>query len=93
MIWIVTMLIAPPLSSKAVACAPKAFPNSRMIVPRSDGSEDRQGDVAPVLEGARAHVLGRLPPVLAQPVDGRRDDQDHERELEVHVGELEAVLE
>ena len=33
----VTMLIVPPLSWKAVAWAPKAFPNSRIIVPSSAG--------------------------------------------------------
>ena len=54
--------------------------------------EDRQGDPPPVLARAGAHVLGRLTPLRPEAVDGRRDDQDHERELEVQIDDLESDL-
>ena len=37
-------------------------------------------------------VLGRLPPLPPEAVEGRGDDQDHQRKLEVHVDDLEARL-
>ena len=35
----------------AVAWAPNAFPNSRIVAPRIEGGQDRQGHVPPVLDG------------------------------------------
>ena len=60
--------------------------------PQQRRHEDRQRDTLPVLARAGAHVLGRFAPLGPQPVDGRRDDEDHERELEVEVDELESDL-
>ena len=43
------------------------------------------GGVAPMFSEASRHSL-------LQPVDGRRDDQDHERQLEVEIDDLEPDL-
>ena len=48
--------------------------------------------MAPELEAVRAEVRRRFAPLLAQPVDGGSDHEDHERDLEVQVGELDARL-
>ena len=38
----------------------------------------------------RTEVLGRLAPLRRRPSIGRRDDEDHERELEVQVDDHQA---
>ena len=51
---------------------------------------DRQAHVPPELEGAGTEVRRRLPPLLAQALDHRDHEQDHEGQLEVHVDERAA---
>ena len=60
--------------------------------PEDRRGEDRQRDPPPVLGRRRTHVLRGLAPLLLQAVDGGRDDQDHQRDLEVQVDELQADL-
>jgi hypothetical protein len=49
------------------------------------GQQYRAADMTPVVPGARAQVLGGLPPRRAQSFQGRQDDQHHQRDLEVQV--------
>ena len=44
---------------------PERVPEQQDHRPEEGRRQDRQRDVAPELEGAGAHVLGRLAPVLA----------------------------
>jgi hypothetical protein len=52
--------------------------------------EDRQGHIAPVLPGGRAEDRGRLAPFPLQTVERRHEDQHHQRDLEVEVGDRQA---
>ena len=46
-------------------------------------------DVAPVLQRRGAEVLAGFAPFLLHAVEGRHDYQDHERNLEIEIGEGE----
>ena len=48
--------------------------------------------VTPVLPGARAEARCRLAPFSPEPVDRRCDHQDHQRDLEVEVDDLDPRL-
>ncbi len=52
--------------------------------------EDRQGDHHPVLAVRGAEDFSGLAPFLLHAVERRRQDQHHQRDLEVHVGDGEA---
>ena len=54
--------------------------------------QDRDAHIAPVLPCARPQVRGRLAPLPPEPVDRRRDHEDHQRNLEVEVRQLDAPL-
>ena len=41
-------------------------------------------------DGARAEDRRRLAPLALQPVERRRQDQDHQRDLEVEIGDRQA---
>ncbi len=56
------------------------------------GHQDGQRHVPPVLARSRPQVLRSLTPLLLQAVDGGRDDEDHERQLEVEVDQLQPGL-
>ena len=70
--------------------APKALAKSRSVRAEEARPQDRQRDIAPVLPGGGAEDRGGLAPLLLQPVERRRQDQHHQRDLEVEVGEGQA---
>ncbi len=51
--------------------------------------QHRDRDMAPILPARRAEHLGRLAPFALQPVERRRQDQHHQRDLEIEIGEGE----
>ena len=49
--------------------------------------QNRQRDIAPILRRGRAEDGRSLPPLLLQPVERRHEDQHHQRDLEIEVGD------
>src|SRR5579862_278305 len=54
------------------------------------GPENRECYVTPVLPGAGAEDRCGLAPFALQAIEGRRQDQHHERDLEIEIGERQA---
>ena len=49
------------------------------------GHQHRQRYAAPVLNRGSPEILGRLPPFTFETVNGRKDHEDHQRDLEVEI--------
>src|SRR5687767_6388821 len=49
------------------------------------GYQHGQRYISPVLSRGGSEILGGLPPFTFEPVEGRQDDEDHQRDLEVHI--------
>ena len=79
-----------PVKAMAVATAPKEFANSKANVPRIDGIRIGNATIRQYCKPACAQNFRRLAPFALQPVKGRRDDQDHQRDLEEQIGDRQA---
>ena len=69
--------------------APKALANSSDSVPSRFGHRTGR-HVQPELQARRPQRRGRFTPLALQPVNGWRDNQDHQRNLEVEIGKRQS---
>ena len=74
-----------PTMAAAVAYAAKALPKSSTNPPSSEGASTGRPTWRQYCQAVAPLFCGRLAPLGAQPVQGRGDDEHHQRDQEVQV--------